>query len=279
MLFYIIIGLVALIIASYTDLRTREVPDWLNYGLVFFALGSRVIYSIINSTYQPLLEGFAGFAFFFIIGAVMFYTGQWGGGDAKHLMALGALIGLKFTVHNFLSNFLINLLLAGAVYGMIFTFAIAIKNYKVFMKDYHKRKEKMCKIGSSVTAAVIAILILSFFMEGNRTWFIALALFMFALYHLWLFVKSIEASCMTKWYPISKLTEGDWIIKDVKVNGKTIVKKTDLGVEAKQIALLRKYKVNKVLVKEGIPFVPAFLIGFIVTLIIGNFWTILFGGA
>ena len=34
----IILALIVLLIASYTDLKTREVPDWLNYSLIFSAL-------------------------------------------------------------------------------------------------------------------------------------------------------------------------------------------------------------------------------------------------
>ncbi|GIU69536.1 MAG: hypothetical protein KatS3mg002_0772 [Candidatus Woesearchaeota archaeon] len=41
----------------------------------------------------------------------------------------------------------------------------------------------------------------------------------------------------------------------------------DLGISKEQIELLKKSKIKKVLVKEGIPFIPAFLIAFILTMI------------
>ena len=33
-----LIALIALIIASYTDIKTREVPDWLNFSLILVNL-------------------------------------------------------------------------------------------------------------------------------------------------------------------------------------------------------------------------------------------------
>ena len=56
------------------------------------------------------------------------------------------------------------------------------------------------------------------------------------------------------------------------VNGKRITGPKDLGISKKQIRQLRQYyekgKVKKIAIKEGIPFVPSFLISFIVTLIL-----------
>ena len=73
---------------------------------------------------------------------------------------------------------------------------------------------------------------------------------------------------MKKYYPIPKLTEGDWIAEDVKVNGKIICSPKDLGISKEQIKKLKHHNIKKVLVKEGIPFVPSFLIAFVVTSLI-----------
>ena len=79
-----------------------------------------------------------------------------------------------------------------------------------------------------------------------------------------------------------KLTEGDWIVNDVKVDGKYICGPKDLGIEMQQIkkliALKKRGKIRKVLMKEGIPFVPSFLLAFAVTIFLGNIfiWLSLF---
>jgi len=56
--------------------------------------------------------------------------------------------------------------------------------------------------------------------------------------------------------------------------GKNQVIPGKLGLEKKQVNLLKKLyaqkKIDKVLVKYGIPFAPAFLIAFIFTVALGN---------
>ena len=80
---FIITALIALIIASYTDITTREVPDWINYGLIIFGLGARLIYSLVTFEWSYILNGLLGFGCFLVVSLIMFYMGQWGGGDSK----------------------------------------------------------------------------------------------------------------------------------------------------------------------------------------------------
>ena len=60
------------------------------------------------------------------------------------------------------------------------------------------------------------------------------------------------------------------ISEDVIVKGKLICSKKDLELTKKQIQNLKKNKIKRLLVKEGIPFVPSFLIGLLISLIWGN---------
>src|SRR3989344_5425440 len=91
----IILTIITLLIASYTDIKTREIPDWLNYALLFSALGIRTIFSI-NHGYQILLSGILGLAVCFLIANLFYFTKQWGGGDSKLLMSIGAIIGISY---------------------------------------------------------------------------------------------------------------------------------------------------------------------------------------
>jgi hypothetical protein len=79
---------------------------------------------------------------------------------------------------------------------------------------------------------------------------------------------------MVKKYPVSRLTDGDWIAKEVYVGSgksrKLVCGPGDLGITFEKIALLKRHNVKTVMVKEGIPFVPSFLIAFIMTYYLGN---------
>lgn len=74
---------------------------------------------------------------------------------------------------------------------------------------------------------------------------------------------------MYKIVPLNKLTEGDWIPKPIYYKEKIIIKPKAEGLTLKDISLLNKLKIKKVLIREGIPFVPSLLIAFIITIIFG----------
>ena len=67
---------------------------------------------------------------------------------------------------------------------------------------------------------------------------------------------------MIKLKKADELAEGDWLERDVKVNGRVISKSVH-GLSNEEIRLLKKYNKN-VLIKQGVPFTPAFLIALIV---------------
>jgi len=287
MVIYIIIiavCLIGLIIGTISDIKTREVPDWLNYCLIFSGLGLRLIYSSATSDWLFLLYGIAGFAAFLAVALLMFYAGQWGGGDSKMIMGLGALLGLDFMHYRTLFSeslmvgFFINLLFVGAFYGMVWSIIMAATKWKKFTKEFVKivKTGRFILIRRILLIFVLAVLTSIFFI-GDDFLRIGLLLFCFMLMitlYLWPFVKSVENACMYKFITPDKLTEGDWIADDVSVAGELICSPKDLGIEKEQIEKLIKLhnngEVKEIRIKEGIPFVPSFLISFLITLVWGN---------
>ncbi|MFP4424541.1 MAG: prepilin peptidase [Candidatus Woesearchaeota archaeon] len=309
-----------LVVSSYTDFKTREVPDWVSIGLIFTALGGRIIFSFYHGL-NYFLEGMFGFAFFFAVAAFLFYTGQWGGGDAKLLMGLGAAFGLGFErglllltagiifillfglnltdmvrkekklqrmlnmvmtllslgfigisffimpIPNKLIFFLINLLLFGGLYGLVWIIYMLLRNIREFRAGFSEQLNEKRVILRIVIIGCGLLLILGFF---TNILFIATVVFgVLLVFFLWLAMKSVEDFAMVKQVNVNKLTEGDWIVRDVIIDGEYICGPADLGVRDEQIKTLKKLKskgkIKKVVIKEGIPFVPSFLIAFVVT--------------
>lgn len=275
-----ILPFIALLIGSITDLKTREVPDWLNYGLIISGIGVNLLFSIIYSDLFFIINSINGLLVFFIVAYVMFYAGQWGGGDSKMLMGLGSMIGIdvQFKDFQFLFGFFINALFIGAIYGLLWSIFLVFKNKKKFLEELNKilMNKKILKAKKIILAVMILIFILLFLIKLEYIKIIMLSIAFLALttFYLWIFVKAIEKSSMHKLVEPSKLTEGEWIVKDVIVNKEYICGPKDLGIEKSQIRKLIKLyeqrKVRKILIKEGIPFVPSFLIAFIITFIFGN---------
>ena len=296
------LSFIALLVGSLTDLKTREVPDWVNYGLIIGGIGLNLLFSVVYSdqfiiakditfnnqvVHQYIISGqsylmksLVGLVIFFGIAYIMFYAGQWGGGDSKMVMGLGAMIGIdmSFKAPQFLFWFFLNALFVGALYGLLWSIFLVFKNKQKFLKKFKTiSSEKRVVQARRLMLVVLIFLLLSIiFIEPfySRILILSLALIILVTYHMWIFAKAIEKSCMHKLVEPSKLTEGDWIVNDIHVDGKYITGPKELGVSKSQIRKLVQFyqrkKIKKILIKEGIPFVPSFLIAFIVTFTFGN---------
>ena len=272
------ICIIALIIGSITDIKTREVPDWLNYSLIVMGVGINAIYSIINNTTSYISASLLGLATFWCIAYILFRLGQWGGGDSKMLMGMGALVGLTITINNFLMAFLFNILIIGAIYSIVWGIFLSIKHRKKFQTQLKKiRTSKKLTIIKRIIHSISLFPLLLILLDPSKIMIIfsiLLALLINSSYYLYLFSSIIERAFMFKRISPTKLTEGDWIAKEIKIKGKYICGPKDLGIEKKQIIQLNKiYKKNKIkniLIKQGLPFIPSFLLSFIITLIYGN---------
>lgn len=285
-IFYIIL-LIVLIIASYTDLKTREVPDWLNYGLIIMGLSLNLIASIVFNNYSFFINSIAGFIAFLLLGYLMFYTGQWGGGDSKAIMGIGALLGLDISLVKFpfLISLLINIFLIGAVYGLLWSGFLALKSFNSFRRPFYKmiQDKKFIKIRNYSLAIFISLAFILLFIKDFKlvSTLILLDILIFTMIYLWAFIKSVEKACMMKYVKPEQLTEGDWIVKDISYKGRKIVGPNDLGINMSQIRqlikLYRAKKIKNILIKEGIPFVPSFLLGYVASLILLYFFPQTYG--
>ena len=276
------LSFIALFIGSVTDLKTREVPDWLNYGLIISGVVLNLMFSIIYSTYHFIINSIIGLSIFFGLAYIMFYTGQWGGGDSKMMMGLGAMIGIdvSFTTSQFLAGFFINALFIGALYGLLWSFFLVFKNRQKFWKEFGNflKEKNVVRAKKAILLALVVLLLIFFIARGNYKIFILSFAFLILLtFYLWIFVKIIEKIAMYKLIEPSKLTEGDWIANNIYVNGQYICGPKDLGIYQKQINKLVEFrkrgKVKKILIKEGIPFVPSFFVAFIFTILFGSVLT------
>lgn len=270
MLVFLFLGLV---IASYSDIRTREVPDTVSYGLIILGLLGGLILALIQKDVTIFVMHLSGFVLGAVLGFLMYYGRQWGGGDAKLIMGVGAILGFSLQNMQFVS-FLILMVLAGAAYGMLYTLGLGISQRQIFIPAFKKmlRKPSVHRVRIGLIATAILLMILLFLAEGQTRLILAfLILALYVLVYSWIFIQTIEQSIMIKDYRLDQLTEGDWIAEDVTVKKNVLVSRKTTGITKEQIALLKKSNVKKVKVREGIPFVPSFLLGYIALLAL-QYW-------
>lgn len=270
---------VILAAASYTDIRTREVPDWLSYSGIAAGLGLRLVWSASLGSWEPLAMGVLGLAAFLGVAFMLFYLGQWGGGDSKLLMGMGALLGLEPSLGGIINGpllaFFTDLLIVGAVYGALWSVVLGILNWGKVRRQLavmHRGTAALRWAMIGIASAVLALALAA--PAGLQLPLAALGLSTLAVSLAVVFVKAVEQSCMLRWVPPAVLTEGDWIAKPVVVKGRVIAGPKDLGVSLAQIAELKRLQrrgtVRRVLLKTGMPFVPCFLLAYLLMLAAGN---------
>src|SRR5437867_3545096 len=79
-------------LAALWDLKTTEIPDLIPYSMMAIGIVLFSIESLLTNDYTLIAKSaFVGLSFLGL-GFLMYYLGQWGGGDAKILSAIGFLI-------------------------------------------------------------------------------------------------------------------------------------------------------------------------------------------
>lgn len=253
------IGFLAVLFGTFSDLKKREVANWLNYSLLGFALIFRFGVALNSGNWEYLFYGLMGFGIMFIMGNVFYYTQAFAGGDAKLLMALGAVFPYYsyMEVGVYCGAFIGMLLVLGLFYSLIYSLILALMNFRGFWNSFK------IEFGINKWMALIGILfgLVSIFFGGIG---IYLGGMLIILPIMFIYLKAVEKSCLVVEMKPSELTDGEWLNEDVKIGGKWI-RKSVHGLSLKEIEWIRKHgKGKKIVVKQGIPFVPVFLINIIV---------------
>ncbi len=269
-----LIGLLGLGLGSITDFQKREVPDFLNFLLITVGLTLGLISSIHSTSVYPFLSSLIGFGVGALIGVLLYYTGQWGGGDAKMLMGLGALHGIPLLSvlqgnWPFFLTIIITIFFVGSIFSLIYFFIwMAIQYKKTAQAIKRVLASKTWKQFRIVYLISILVCIGLLFYQ----WALGSSLFILLLMAISIpFLKEIQQTVMTKNQPLNKVVPGDWLVDDIyDEKGKLILKKRPLGVEPEDIEVLKKSSVKTILIRDGVPFIPGMLAGYITSLVLGN---------
>jgi len=266
----ILIGLFWLVFASWQDFKRREVENWWSFSLIAIVLCFRAFLSVETWNYWHILWGVIGLTAGFVIANIFYYGRLFAGGDFKLLLALCCVLplslGWRENVFIF-AGFFVLLILCGGVYGLIYSLVMACVNCRRFVKEssLQIKKNKWLMIGFFIVGLILL---------GGFSFievYIGFVLFFLLILSAFLFVfaKSVENACLIKEVNVKDLTIGDWLVENVKikVKGKLKTIKPDWqGLSEEDLIFLRRNSKNikgKIIVKNGIPFVPAFLLAFI----------------
>ncbi len=261
-IFLIALALIWLVFAAISDSRTTEIPNWLNFSLIIFALGFRFFYSFFSlKDFGFFYQGLIGLGVFLILGNLLYYSRAFAGGDSKLMISLGVILPFStnwaINVELFIS-FIFLFLAVGSVYGFITSGYFAAKNFKEFKKEFVKRNKQLAKFTFPIMVLGLAVMVLSIFYAGILLY---LGIVIFVLPLLYVYTKAVDEACMIKKRKPEELMEGDWLYNDIKIGNKEI-KASWGGLTKENIRLMKKNK-KEILIRAGVVFAPVFLASFL----------------
>lgn len=270
-----------LVISTITDIKRREVPNWISFSFLGFVIFIKIITFLFSWNYSILINAGIYFIVFFILGNLLYYGQVFGGGDIKLLYGLSiAFSSNPFFYSNQINNFnepfimafIINSFIIGAIYGILFSIFIVTKNeqnLKRFKLSFRQGLKKQ-EIGFKILLWICVIISLIFLIMGFvDSIFFLFFVFVLIIPFLFLFEKIVEQEFMIKEVYANNLTEGDWLVKKMNVLNR-IIKPNVHGLNIREINYLKKNYRGKVKIKDGLPFVPGFLISLILTIFVGD---------
>ncbi|MCK4496718.1 MAG: prepilin peptidase [Candidatus Aenigmarchaeota archaeon] len=264
------IGVVGFAMAGYLDLKTTEFPDWLPYSMIVLALLVRSVYSFTIGDFTPILNSVIVGLVFLGFGLALYFTKQWGDGDAWLLGALGFLFpdpaGFGFaSFFPFPVALFFNFFFIAFFYLLVYSIALGIKSQDASRKFFSELKGDLRGIAAVII--VFSFLCLGMFLYFHYFYLVPLHVLNYILILPPLFIalvfflhygRFIEKNLFKRKIPVSKLREGD-----------VLVSQRWRGLAEKEIKDLQE-KGGEVWVKEGVRFAPVFVITLIVTLFYGG---------
>ncbi|HDJ96786.1 MAG TPA: prepilin peptidase [Candidatus Aenigmarchaeota archaeon] len=270
-------ALVGSAIAGIWDLKTTEIPDQVPYAMMAIGIVIHIVKSIVTSSYVPILNSCIVGLSFLGFGFLMYYTGQWGGGDAKLLSAIGFLLPTfpTRTMFPFSVSFLLNLFFVGAIYMIIYAIALSFLERDVitrFVNDI-KASSKMLALnfcGVWLTMILSTFLLSKIFYVGLGisellTFSITSIFCILTLFFLLKFVKAVEEVAFKKKIPVSELKVGDVLASS----------RLWEGITKEELIKIKKSGKRYVWVKTGVRFGPSFILALIFTIVFGDFLPLL----
>jgi hypothetical protein len=275
----ILLAIVFLVLGSIEDLKTGEIPEKISYGYIASALIVAAADSIASGDAYLFLNSLLMGVSFFSLGFLLFYLGQWGGGDVKLAGGIGCTLGFLAQsgffhdgLFPYYATYFINMICVALPYATVYGLLLGLKSPETWKEFGRYMRDKRS----------IAVLFLSFApsLIGFYLHLANLALFytiipVMALIALYL--KAVELNALRDTVDVSKLREADVPAEDIVVEGKVLIRKTDIeGITLEDVKKIQELAAQgkipqKIVIKRGIKFAPVLLLALLSVLYAGNF--------
>ena len=283
-LFIIALTSLGLLLSSWEDLKTGEIPDKISLGLTSGLIVFSLIHSFVDWDFNIIFTSLLWGLIFFIISYILFVLGQWGGGDVKLMGAVGVSMGylnsvdfmwinmevLGSTIHP-LATYFINMAFVSTPYVVLYTLTLGFMNPKAFKLYFKSLGDKR-----NITIFFGSLTPLLFLIQIQNQ----LLLIIYSLIPLFflvsVYMKTVEDHLLKKEILVEELADWDILAQDLRVSSKLIATKRNIeGVTPEQVAAIKKLAKEgvideKIEIRWGVKFVPVLFISYPITLYVGN---------
>jgi len=267
-LLLVAIALIGSFAAGIYDLKTSNVPDKVCLLMIISGLFIHIIYGFSTGDFSILINSLLFSGLLLAFGLLMYFTGQWGGGDGELLVAIGILLPNLSSVKTyfpFAISFFINSFFIGAAYSIIYSLILVYRNPKIsknFSASLMDRKIIVILFGFSFSI---------FFLFISQFILFAISILVSILFLFQKFSKVIEESFYYK-ISVRKLKVDDMLGEDIL--RLKLYKKYIKGLTKDQIRKIRKIR-KYVIIREGIRYGIVFPLTLLFTLFFGDLFLFL----
>lgn len=260
--------LVALGLASFEDLRIREVPFLLSHLTLVAGVSFAALDAARNAALAPLAESVLGALAGFALGYALYAAKQWGGGDVILLAAAGAFIGFNPWLPAGFIGYVFLTFTLGSLYGLVWVFAQALSQRDAVIAAVPRPSLIRAGLLAGVVLGGVAVALAitdSLLLAGLVADFALLAVAGVAIY---MFRHADDV--LTVWErSVEALVPGDWLAETVVVDGERLGDGGG-GISHDDINALRRSDRDTVRVVYGVPFVPSFFVAYAAWLWLGE---------
>ena len=249
------IAIIGSSVAGLYDLKTTNMPDRFIISLAVLGLLFYASHGIATGEFSLLMNSILVGSIFTAFGALMYFTGQWGGGDGEMLAAIG------FMLPSIAQDFFVNLFFIGALYTMIFAVGFGI--YRKLYTDFFKELK-----GIINSSHIIFIALSSFVIYLFHPLLALLPVVLLLSIILIVFLRFVEEKGFYRRISTKRLNVDDMLGEDI--SSLKLYKKHLRGLTKEEVLKIRRNRTT-ILIREGVRFGPAFPLTLLFTLLYGNF--------
>jgi hypothetical protein len=259
-----VLAFCVLFIDSLFDLfNNNDIPDEFAVTGIIVGIVLHAAYSYFSGSPEAIIWSLGAGAVFSVYGWAAYWKGMWGGADAMLLSMIGFAIPTGVAASGQLLNPLVHVLdlvfnfMISAVFVMILTSSAYFYRSENGFSDILSKLAERKKI---ISAELVFSMVFAFFLMSQGMNGAAFFALIFSLLLLFEVLRIIEKDFFVREIAVEDLEGGE-----VPVSGQGLGERVK-GLKEEDIEEIEQKSIE---VREGIPMVPAFLLGLLITELTG----------